>query len=80
MKEGAHHVVDRHHMIKGEMVTVVERPERTAKEWSLLIRTTMDFGFYFFSKMDEVHIISYMYMEEAGIPMLVTMEKINNGD
>ena len=31
--------------------------------------------------MDEVHIISYMYMDEAGIPMLITMsQKINNGD
>ena len=57
------------------MVTTVERLERTAKEWSLLIRTTVNFGLYLFKKMDEVHIISYMYMDEAGIPMLVTMSK-----
>ena len=41
----------------------------------------MDFGLYYFSKMDEVHIISDMYMDKVGIPMLVTMsQKINNGD
>ena len=66
-------MADRHHMIKGEMVTMVERLERTAEKWSLLIRIAMYFGLYFFSKMDEVHIISYMYMDEAGIPMLATM-------
>ena len=66
---------DRHHRIKGGMVTTMERPERTAEEWSLLIRTAVDFGLYFFSKMDEVHIISYMYMDEVGIPMLVTMSQ-----
>ena len=31
--------------------------------------------------MDEIHIMYDMYMDEAGIPMLVTMsQKINNGD
>ena len=55
------------------MVTIVERLERTAKEWSLLIRTIVDFGLYLFLKMDEVHIILDMYMENAGIPMLITM-------
>ena len=29
--------------------------------------------------MDEVHIISYMYMDKAGIPMLVTMYQTKNG-
>ena len=59
---------------------MVERPERTEKEWILLIRTVVAFGLYFFSKMDEVHIISYMYMDKAGIPMLVTMSQYKNGD
>ena len=59
---------------------MVERLERTAEEWSLLIQTTVDFGLYFFSKMDEVHIISDMYMDEAGIPMLVSMSQYTNGD
>ena len=27
---------------------------------------------YYLSKMDEIHIMCYMYMDEAGIPMLVT--------
>ena len=40
----------------------------------------VDFGLYYFSKMDEVHIISDMYMDEVGILMLVTKSKINNGD
>ena len=66
-------MTDRHRKVKGEMVTMVVILERTAEEWSLLIRTAMAFGLYFSSKMDEVHIISNMYMEEAGIPMLVTM-------
>ena len=35
----------------------------------------MAFGLYYFSKMDEVHIISYMYIDKAGIPMLVTMHQ-----
>ena len=30
--------------------------------------------------MDEVHIILDMYMDEAGIPMLVTMSQNKNGD
>ena len=30
--------------------------------------------------MDEVHIISNMYMDEAGIPMLVTMSEYKSGD
>ena len=31
--------------------------------------------------MDEVHIISDMYMDEESIPMLITMsQEINNGD
>ena len=33
------------------------------------------FGLYYFSKMDEVHIISDMYMDKVGIPMLVTMSQ-----
>ena len=36
-------------------------------------------GFWFFimgsQKMDEIHIMRDMYMDEAGIPMLVTMSK-----
>ena len=55
------------------MVTMMERLERTNEEWSFLIRTEVDFGLYFFSKMDEVHIILDMYMDEARIPMLVKM-------
>ena len=57
------------------MVTTVERLERTVEEWSFVIRTTMDFGLYYFSKMDEVHIILNIYMDEAVIPMLITMSK-----
>ena len=57
------------------MVTTVERMERNVEEWSLLIRTAVDFGLYFFSKMDEVHIILDMYMDEAGIPILRTMSQ-----
>ena len=57
------------------MVTTVERLERTMEEWSLLVRTTVDFVFYYFSKMDEVHRISDMDMEEARIPMLVIMSQ-----
>ena len=68
-------MADKHHRIKGEIMTMVEKSERTVEEWSLLIRTTVDFGLYYFSKMDEVHIISDMYMDEAGIPMLVTISK-----
>ena len=31
--------------------------------------------------MDEIHIMCDMYMDEAGIPMLITMsQRINNGD
>ena len=30
--------------------------------------------------MDEVHIISYIYMDEVGIPMLITMSQYKNGD
>ena len=48
VREGSHRMSDRHHRIKGEMVTMVERLERTVKEWSLLIRTVVDFGLYFF--------------------------------
>ena len=59
---------------------MVEILERTTEEWSFLIGTAMDFGLYFFSKMDEVHIITYMYMDEACIPMLVTMSQNKNGD
>ena len=61
-------------------MTKMERLERTTEEWSLLIRTAVAFGLYFFSKMDEVHIISDMHMNEAGIPMLVTMSQYKNGD
>ena len=73
-------MVDRHHKMKGERLTTMERPEKTAKEWSLLIRTAVDFALYFFSKMDEVYIILDMYMEYAGIHMLVTMSQYKNGD
>ena len=73
-------MADKNHRIKGEMVAMVERPQRTTKEWSLLIPTTMDFGLYYFSKMDEVHIILDMYMNEASIPMLITMSQYKNGD
>ena len=62
------------------MVTMMERLERIAEEWSILIRTIVAFGLYLFSKMDEVHIISYIYMDEAGIPMLITMSQYKNGD
>ena len=41
-------MTDRHHNIKGEMVTMVERLERTVEEWSLLIRTIVDFVLYLF--------------------------------
>ena len=58
------------------MMIMMERLERTAEEWSLLIRNTMAFGLYFFLKMDEVHIISNLYMDKAGIPMLITMYHI----
>ena len=61
------------------MVTTMEILERTAEEWSFLIRTTVAFGLYFFSKMDEVHIISYMYMGGEGIPMLITMSQNKMG-
>ena len=57
------------------MVKTMDRPERTVEEGSLLIRTVVAFGLYFFSKMDEVHIILDMYMDKAGIPMLVTMSQ-----
>ena len=36
--------------------------------WLLLV-------LYYFSKMDEIRIIYDMYMDEASIPMLVTMSK-----
>ena len=63
------------------MVTMVEILERTAEELILLVQTTVSFGLYYFSKMDEVHIISNMFMDEVGISMLATMsQKINNGD
>ena len=39
----------------------------------------MDFGLYLFKKMDEVHIVANMYMDEAGIPMLVELSKIKMG-
>ena len=30
--------------------------------------------------MDEIHIKCDMYMDEAGIPMLITMSQYKNGD
>ena len=30
--------------------------------------------------MDEVHIISYIYMDEVGIHMLISMSQYTNGD
>ena len=33
------------------------------------------FFYYGFSKMDEIHIMCDIYMDEAGIPMPVTMSK-----
>ena len=73
-------MANRHHKIKGEMVTTVERLERIVEEWILLIRTAVAFGLYFFSKMDEVLIISDMYMDEAGILVLVTIHQYKNED
>ena len=37
------------------------------------------FGLYFFSKMDEVHIISDMYMHKASIPTLIIMSQNKMG-
>ena len=56
-------MADKHHRIKGEMVTTVKKPKRTVESWSILIQTEVDFDLYYFSKMDEVHIISDIYME-----------------
>ena len=73
-------MADKHHRIKGEMVTTVEKSERTVESRKLLIGTIVAFDLYYFSKMDEVHIISDIYMDEAGIPMLVSMSQYKNGD
>ena len=62
------------------MVTTMERMDRDMKECIFLIRTMVAFGLYYFSKMDEVHIISDIYMDEVGIPMLVSMSQYTNGD
>ena len=64
-------MVDEHHRTMG----IVERLERPAKKLSFLVQTTMDFVFYRFSKMDDINIMCDMYMDEVGIPMLVTMSK-----
>ena len=72
-------MVDKHHRIKGEMVTTMEKPERPMESWSLLIRTTVAFDLYYFSKIDEVHIILDIYMDKVGIPMLVTMSQYKMG-
>ena len=68
-------MVDRHHRIMGIMVTTVEILERPMEKCIFLVRTTVDFGFLLLLKMDEIHIMCDMYMDEAGIPMLVTMSK-----
>ena len=68
-------MADRHHRIKEKMVAMMERLERTAEECSFLVQTVVDFGLYLFSKIDEVDIISYMYMDKASISMLIKMSQ-----
>ena len=69
----------KHHRIKGGMETMMEKMQNNVEEWSFFIQTAVAFDVYYFSKMDEVHIISDIYMDEAGIPMLITMSQYKMG-
>ena len=71
---------DIHHRIKVEMVTMVEKPERTVEESEAPHSNCSGFWFVLLLKMDEVHIILDIYMDEAGIPMLVSTSQYKNGD
>ena len=69
-----------HHRIKGERVTMVEKTEGTVEESKFPHSNCNGFLFVLLLKMDEVYIISNIYMDEAGIPMLVSMSQYKNGD
>ena len=63
-------MADEHHRILGIM-------ERPVKKHFSLIQDMVDLVFVliWFPSMGEIQIICYMYIDEAGIPMLVTMSK-----
>ena len=69
-----------HHRINGEVVTMVEKLEGTMEDLKFAHLNCSGFGFVLLLKMDEVHIISDIYMDEAGIPILVSMSQYTNGD
>ena len=73
-------MVDRNHTLKGEMVTTLEKLEGNVEEPEFPHSNAVNFSLYYFSKMDEVHIISDIYMDEVGIPMLISMSQYTNGD
>ena len=73
-------MVNRHHRIKGKLVKTVENPDRTVESRRLLILIAVAFDLYYFSKMDEVHIISDIYMDDVGILVIVSMYQYTKGD